>query len=196
MIPVLDPAAATKAIRSAIQSVREEPLHDWVVVAVWDQAGGDVEVYGQSDPLELKGYLHSGIWSAAHGHAIALPKIEMEAATDVRSFPKGQVEVVHLGTSTVGRGTFHPGWRWSECVSPIVEADMCQLPHIGYVISGRMMILPRDGDAYEICAGDAVHIAPGHDAWTVGDEDCVVLEILSAERNGRAAAREPVVTNR
>ncbi len=24
--------------------------------------------------------------------------------------------------------------------------------------------------------GDAVHIAPGHDAWTVGDEACVMID--------------------
>ena len=36
---------------------------------------------------------------------------------------KGQAEVVHIGGHTVGRGTFEPGWRWSENVKPIAGTD-------------------------------------------------------------------------
>jgi hypothetical protein len=31
---------------------------------------------------------------------------------------KGQAEVVNIGSGTVLRGTFEPGWRWSEHVKP------------------------------------------------------------------------------
>ncbi len=185
MSQVFNSVDALEAIRSAIQATREERLHDWVVVALWDHSGGDVEVYGESDPLLLKGYLHSGIWAAAHGGTKDIPRRDMDAAADVRSFPKGHMDVVRLAGSTVGRGTFEPGWRWSECVAPIVGTDVCLLPHAGYVISGRMMIEPEIGESYEISEGDAINIAPGHDAWTIGDNSCVVLEVLSAERYGK-----------
>jgi hypothetical protein len=185
MSQVLSPVDQLEEIRRSIQATREEPLHDWVVVAIWDHAGGDVEVYGESDPLELKGYLHSGIWVAAHGQPTGTPRRDMDTAQDVRTFPKGHMDVVRMAGSTVGRATFEPGFRWSESIGPIVGTDTCRLPHIGYVISGRMMISPREAEAYEISTGDAIQISPDHDAWTLGEEPCVVLEVLSAERYGK-----------
>jgi hypothetical protein len=37
-------------------------------------------------------------------------------------------------------------------------------------------IVMEDGTEGEIGPGDAAHIAPGHDAWTVGDEACVAVD--------------------
>src|SRR5215207_7715226 len=31
----------------------------------------------------------------------------------------GQAEVVQVAGQTIGKGTFEPGWRWSENVKPI-----------------------------------------------------------------------------
>jgi len=174
-------------IRDAIQSSRERPLADWVAVAIWDHPGGDVSVLGEATPLQLKGYLHSGIWAIAHD-AIALddpPIQDLDEATDVRRFPGGRMDVVRIGGSVVGRGTFEPGFRWADSVGPIVGTTSCLLPHAGYVISGSMGIGMDDGSEFTLTAGDAIQIAPGHDAWTVGDESCVVLEVLSAERYGK-----------
>jgi quercetin dioxygenase-like cupin family protein len=33
-----------------------------------------------------------------------------------------------------------------------------------------------DGQTADVGPGDAIHIPPGHDAWTVGDEACVVID--------------------
>jgi hypothetical protein len=77
---------------------------------------------------------------------------------------------------TVGRGVFEPGWRWSQHVKPIAGTDSCQTAHLGYVVSGRMHIVMDDGGESECGPGDAVHIAPGHDAWIVGDEACVFID--------------------
>jgi hypothetical protein len=42
------------------------------------------------------------------------------------------VKVVALDVGTVMRTTFEPGWRWSECVKPVVGGDSCQADHFGY----------------------------------------------------------------
>jgi len=47
---------------------------------------------------------------------------------------------------------------------------------MGYVLSGRQIILMDDGTQLEIGAGDVVSIPAGHDGWTIGDEPCVVLD--------------------
>ena len=88
----------------------------------------------------------------------------------------GRVELVTLGGRVVGRGTFEPGWRWSEHVKPIAGTDSCQAAHLVYVVSGRQNVKMDDGTELEYGPGDLVYMPAGHDAWTVGDEPCVVLD--------------------
>ncbi len=101
-----------------------------------------------------------------------------DKADETRPFvDRGRVEIVRLAGGTVGRGTFEPGWRWSEHVNPIAGTETCQAAHMGYCVSGRMVVRMDDGTEKEIGAGDVLVIPPGHDAWVVGDEPVVVLDI-------------------
>jgi len=96
---------------------------------------------------------------------------------ETRSFrDKGQVKVVNIGGGVVGLATFESGWRWSDHVKPIVGTDSCQAAHMGYVVSGRQVILMDDGTQLEVGPGDVISIPAGHDGWTIGDEPCVVLD--------------------
>jgi mannose-6-phosphate isomerase-like protein (cupin superfamily) len=88
----------------------------------------------------------------------------------------GQMEVVQIGDTTVGRGIFEPGWRWSESVKPIAGTSSCQAHHTLYIVSGRMGVRMDDGSETEVGPGDAAIIPAGHDAWTVGDEACVAVD--------------------
>ena len=102
---------------------------------------------------------------------------DFEQADETRPFQgKGQVELIHIGGGVVGRATFEPGWKWSQNVKPIAGTDSCQAAHMGYVLSGRQIILMDDGTQLEIGAGDVASIPAGHDGWTIGDEPCVVLD--------------------
>lgn len=101
----------------------------------------------------------------------------LDSPEETRPFVgKGKLDVVTVGGVTVGRGVFEPGWKWSEHVRPLAGTDSCQAAHLGYVLSGRMKVVMDDGTEGEASPGDAVAIPPGHDAWTVGDEPCVVLD--------------------
>jgi ketosteroid isomerase-like protein len=87
----------------------------------------------------------------------------------------------HAALGTAGavsfvKGTFEPGWRWSKDVKPIAGTDACLVHHLGYTISGRMRVTNVDGTETEIGPGDAFDIAPGHDAYVVGDEPCVMVD--------------------
>lgn len=88
----------------------------------------------------------------------------------------GKVELVNMDAGPVGRATFEPGWRWSEHVKPIAGTDSCQAPHMGYYVSGRMKVVMDDGEETEFGPGDFAVIPPGHDAWIVGSEPCVVID--------------------
>lgn len=103
----------------------------------------------------------------------------IDSATEVREFPKGRVEVVTVGTTTLTRSIMQPGWRWSECVKPIAGTESCQVQHNGYSISGQLRVL-QDGTETEINPGDAYSIAPGHDACVVGDEPWVGVDFSPA----------------
>ncbi len=99
---------------------------------------------------------------------------------ETRTFDKGRLEVVEVNGQRVGRGTFEPGWKWSECVKPIAGTDSCQAEHFGYVVSGRMAVQFDDGSSVEVGPGDCAHLPAGHDAWILGDEPCVFIDMMGA----------------
>ena len=108
--------------------------------------------------------------------------ISLDTPQETRKFPHGEVQLVTVGGSTVGRFTFEPGWRWSTSVKPIVGTDRCENHHVGYALSGRMHVVDAAGIGTEIGAGEAYDIAPGHDAWITGKDTFVGLEFRSADQ--------------
>ena len=100
---------------------------------------------------------------------------------EVRVPDKTRVEVVQFEGVTMGRFNFEPGWRWSECIKPVVKTEQCQLSHVGYAVSGHLMVRMTDGTEKAIVAGESYTIPPGHDAWVVGTEPYVGIEVLSAD---------------
>jgi hypothetical protein len=108
-----------------------------------------------------------------------MPGVEaraFDAADETRTPAKTKVDVVRLSGTTAARLTLEPGWRWSECIKPVVGTESCQNRHIGVAQSGRIKISHEDGSEQEIAAGDAYVIEPGHDAWVVGDEAFIGFE--------------------
>jgi hypothetical protein len=102
-----------------------------------------------------------------------------EQAEETRSFDKGRVDLVEIAGNKVGRATLEPGWKWSECVKPIVGTDSCQVAHVGYAISGQLHVAMDDGNEFDVNAGEAYEIAPGHDAWNAGGETFTSVEFES-----------------
>jgi quercetin dioxygenase-like cupin family protein len=105
-----------------------------------------------------------------------------EQADEVRTFEKGKFEIVKVGSMTIGRASYEPGWKWSEHVGPTAGAAFCEVEHVGLVISGSAACQMNDGRYYEMKAGDLFYIGPGHDSWVVGDEPYVSLHFLGAEQ--------------
>ena len=52
-------------------------------------------------------------------------------ADEVRTPDKTKAEVVELGNVTAMKITLEPGWRWSECIKPVVGTESCQKGHVG-----------------------------------------------------------------
>jgi hypothetical protein len=96
---------------------------------------------------------------------------------DVRTFDKGRVELVKLGGVSFGRATLQPGWKWSTCVKPIAQTKSCEAAHLQYHVAGRLHVVMDDGSAQEFGPGEVSMLPPGHDAWVVGNEPVVVIDI-------------------
>ncbi len=77
--------------------------------------------------------------------------------------------------------TFEPGWSWEKCVKPVVKTNSCEAPHTGYIVSGRIKVVMDDGSEIEGGPGDAAIIPPGHNAWVVGNEPCVMIDFTGAK---------------
>jgi uncharacterized cupin superfamily protein len=68
-----------------------------------------------------------------------------------------------------------------------VGTESCHARHVGVVISGSLRIVHDDGATADLGSGDAYLIAPGHDAWVIGDEPVMAYEFESttAESYGK-----------
>jgi hypothetical protein len=98
---------------------------------------------------------------------------------ETRTPEKTTVEIVRMGGVAASRMRLEPGWRWSECIKPVVGGERCQAHHVGLLQSGTMHVVHEDGSELELGPGSAYEILPGHDAWVVGDERAVMYEFES-----------------
>ncbi len=93
------------------------------------------------------------------------------------ALPKSTYERVELGGAEVYRLTFEPGWQWAEHAGAFMGADMCPVPHVLLTVSGRLAVKMDDGSTAEVGEGECIVIPPGHDAWTVGDDPYVCIDL-------------------
>ena len=112
-----------------------------------------------------------------------LYKKSFDDADEVKSPPKAHVEVVKLGNMNASRLVLQPGWRWSECIKPVVGGDSCQAGHVGVIVAGQMTCIHDDGSEITVKAGDAYYFAPGHDGSVDGDEPCIMYEIVETGKD-------------
>jgi quercetin dioxygenase-like cupin family protein len=107
-----------------------------------------------------------------------LVRKSLDSPEEIRKFEgdSGQLELVNVDAGPVGRATFNPGWKWSEHVKPIAGTTSCQAAHTCYFVSGRMRVAMDGSEELEYGPGDFAVMPPGHDAWIVGDEPCVVID--------------------
>jgi quercetin dioxygenase-like cupin family protein len=59
----------------------------------------------------------------------------------------------------------------------MANTKSCEAPHLQYHVSGRLRIRMDDGAEAEYGPGDVALVPPGHDAWVIGNEPVVILDI-------------------
>jgi hypothetical protein len=114
-------------------------------------------------------------------------KVNMSEPDVTKDTPKGRLQLVTIGDFTLGLRTLEPGWKWSTSMGPVMKTEVCEIRHIGYVISGRMGFLMDDGTRLEVGPGDAFDVHPGHDAWVVGESPVVFVDMIGAVECAKSA---------
>lgn len=82
--------------------------------------------------------------------------------------------VAILDSVAMGKGEYLPGWKWSTHVGPMTGKK--SEAHIGYIISGEMIVRGADGQEVVVGPGDTFEVQANHDAWVIGDQSCIALD--------------------
>lgn len=103
-----------------------------------------------------------------------------EDSDEVREFPFGRMEIIHVAGITLGRATYQPGWKWSLHNAPRAGTALCHLPHTGVAVAGHGIVQYEDGQRLDLLPGTVFHVTSSpHDSWVEGGEPYVSLHILS-----------------
>ena len=112
-----------------------------------------------------------------------LEKKSFDNPDEVKAPEKTNAAVVNFGTVAASRVILQPGWKWSECIKPMVGTDSCQAGHVGMILQGTLTVFHDNGEEITVSAGDAYSFAPGHDAWVVGNEEVIGYEFNNAGKD-------------
>jgi uncharacterized RmlC-like cupin family protein len=108
-----------------------------------------------------------------------MQKKSLNTPDELAHFGRITKEFVTLQGLEAHRVTFNPGARWSTDLKPAAGTASCELPHVAYVLAGRLHVVMDDGAEEEFEAGDIMMLPPGHDAWAVGNDACVFVELTT-----------------
>ena len=104
-------------------------------------------------------------------------KKSLDRPDEKLEFVHGRADLVRVGDEEIWRSELSPGWNWDEDLEPYAEgATSCPMTHREYVVSGRIRYLMLDGTEEIGVPGDYLFIEPGHRAWVLGEETCVLID--------------------
>lgn len=89
-----------------------------------------------------------------------MPRFSREGATRVESMPGFEGRYGEAGGYTVGFESFEEGGDFTPFYRGLPD-DLCQSPHWGYVLKGRLVLHRPEGDEV-VEAGEAYYVPPGH----------------------------------
>ena len=93
------------------------------------------------------------------------------------SFGPVEIDVGDIGEARIKRMIYPPGMRWSKDLRPLVGTERCEHAHAGLLVRGALHFEFDDGCVLDFVAPAVVEVAPGHDAWVVGDRPAVLIEV-------------------
>jgi len=104
-----------------------------------------------------------------------------DAPETILSFDQGRLGLITLDGHLVGKGTYRPGWRWSQVTGPSRRAHERPLAHTGVLLTGRIKIRVPDQREVDLFPGDFFHVAAEYESWVVGYRPCEILYLDGME---------------
>lgn len=98
-----------------------------------------------------------------------------DAPESVLVLDQGRLELITVGGRLVGKGSYAPGWRWSQVLAAYRRAVTGTRELAGVVLSGRAKIRTAGGVEVDLTPGDFFHVAVDHESWVVGYRPCEIL---------------------
>tara|TARA_Y100001934_G_C12224581_1_gene712376 strand:- start:341 stop:541 length:201 start_codon:yes stop_codon:yes gene_type:complete len=65
---------------------------------------------------------------------ISAAKKSFDSPVVTKKSPKTNAASIKLGDIPFTEVHLEPGWKWSECVKPLVDGESCQAGHVGVVV--------------------------------------------------------------
>src|SRR5258708_270499 len=106
-----------------------------------------------------------------------MQKKSFNTPDEIMTPPKTKIEIIKISDKTLMRNTFEPGWKCSKDVKPTANTDSCQIHHVLCGISGQLKAVMGNGTEIDVGPGDVADIPAGHDAWVVGDEPMIGIDV-------------------
>jgi hypothetical protein len=105
-----------------------------------------------------------------------MPKLQrrnFSQPNEVRDIGRGVLQIVEIADSAIGKIAYEPGWRWSVDIGPRVGAALCDVHHVGVVLSGRLQIEMGDGSTMMLGPDDAFEVRPATTpGWSATSRSC------------------------
>lgn len=99
------------------------------------------------------------------------------AGTVHQSFGPVEIDLAEVGDARIKRTIYPAGLQWSVDLRPLVGTERCDHAHVGFLAHGALRFQYADGCVVELVAPAVVDVAPGHDAWVIGDDPAVLIEV-------------------
>ena len=81
-----------------------------------------------------------------------LEKKSFDNPDELKEPEKTKASVVNFGSVAASKVILQPGWKWSECIKPVVETKSCEAGHVGMILKGTIKIVHDDGSEMTVSA--------------------------------------------
>jgi hypothetical protein len=98
----------------------------------------------------------------------------LDAPESVLAFDRGRLDLITIGGRLVGKGSYAPGWRWSNSTAP-PRPGRAPARMAGMVLAGRARLQLPGAPAVDLTPGDIFQAVAEYDSWVVGYRACEVL---------------------
>lgn len=105
------------------------------------------------------------------------PLLARIEGADHRELGGVEIDILPVGNARLKRAIYPPGHQWSTRLQPLVGTELCMHAHVGFLARGHIAGRYADGCEFEYSAPAAVAIEPEHDAWVIGDEAAVLIQL-------------------